>query len=91
LQQQRAGLRLPSLHLSREDHNLLNGNTFLTRSLLQGKEGELIADEDTCVNFAYSVTALHHCCVIECVIADVPASLAFNVLPTFVLHGGRAN
>ncbi|CAB3363663.1 Hypothetical predicted protein [Cloeon dipterum] len=52
-----------------------------------GKEGDVEIDEDDCVNFAYSVTALHHCCVIECVISDVPANLAYNVLPTFVLHG----
>ncbi|KAF4522047.1 hypothetical protein B566_EDAN004029 [Ephemera danica] len=46
-------------------------------------------EEDTSVNFAYSVTALHHSCVVECVVADVPASLAYNLVPTFVLHGDQ--
>lgn len=56
--------------------------------LLQSHEADVEIDGDTSVNFAYSVTALHHSCVIECVVADVPASLAYNLVPTFVLHGG---
>lgn len=55
----------------------------------QGLDAGVEVDEDTSVNFAYSVTALHHCCVVECVVADVPACLAYNISPTFVMHGGK--
>lgn len=47
-----------------------------------------IENPDTTVHFAYSITLLHHSCVIHCVIPGIPWGEAKKICPTFMLHGG---
>lgn len=46
-------------------------------------------DSSNRVNFAYSVTLLHHSCVIHCIIPTIPCNEAKVVRPTFKLCGGK--
>ncbi|XP_022909913.1 protein pigeon isoform X2 [Onthophagus taurus] len=52
------------------------------------KSSYKLEDEDECpVNFAYSVTVLHHGCIIHCVIPGIPWKQAKCIRPLFMFYG----
>lgn len=56
---------------------------YLYQPIKQDEDKAVVND----VHFAYSVTVLHHGCVIHCIIPDIPWEKAKLMKPTFVLHG----
>lgn len=58
---------------------------YLYQPVKQAEEDGKIAD----VHFAYSVTTLHHGCVIHCIVPDIPWEKAKLMKPTFTLHGDQ--
>lgn len=45
------------------------------------------ANENCTVHFSYSVTLLHHGCIIHCAIPGIPLDKAKFMKPTFTMHG----
>lgn len=63
---------------------------YLYQSNKQSDEGE----SSKCVNevhFAYSITILHHGCVIHCIVPGIPWEKAKLMKPTFTLHGDHGH
>ncbi|GBP54670.1 Protein pigeon [Eumeta japonica] len=48
---------------------------------------ESIELKDSGVNFAYSITLLHHGCVVHSVVPDLPWTLAKSLRPSYTLYG----
>ncbi|XP_058814374.1 protein pigeon isoform X2 [Topomyia yanbarensis] len=60
---------------------------YLYQPIKQSDE-EASTSQNICdVHFAYSVTILHHGCVIHCIIPGIPWEKAKSMKPTFTLHG----
>lgn len=60
---------------------------YLYQPIKQSDE-EASTSQNICdVHFAYSVTILHHGCVIHCIIPGIPWEKAKTMKPTFTLHG----
>lgn len=47
---------------------------------------EPVDNSQATVNFAYSVTLLHHSCVLQCVVPGIPWIRAKQICPTFMLY-----
>lgn len=52
-------------------------------------EVQNLEESSNTVHFAYSVTLLHHGCVIHCVVPGILWSQAKTMKPTFALYGGK--
>lgn len=69
--------------LSHESGQIFVCHYYLYQPVKQAEEVGSISD----VHFAYSVTILHHGCVLHCIIPDIPWENARLMKPTFTLHG----
>lgn len=52
---------------------------------------QLEEDDETEVHFAYSVTVLHHSCVVHCVVPGIPWKKAKTIRPLFNIYGKLTN
>ena len=54
-------------------------------------ETKKLEESSNTVHFAYSVTLLHHGCVIHSVVPGILWSQARTMKPTFALYGGKCD
>lgn len=51
------------------------------------QSAENVTNDSNTVHFSYSVTLLHHGCIIHCAIPGIPLTKAKFMKPTFTMHG----